>query len=110
MKAKFWEKYRLKNVWLFVHSMNIKYAPKGVRSQRLGRKKLGNGKLPKLRKRLQNAQSPTTLVPAYVAGDRVHTVLGALTERKTRHLKPNTTAKATKLLHTTRSLTTAKRT
>jgi len=33
----------------------------------------------KPRKHLENAQTPTTLVPAYFAGDRVHAVLGGIT-------------------------------
>jgi len=41
----------------------------------------------KPRKLPENAQTPTTPVPAFAAGDRVHAVLGAFTERKTRHLK-----------------------
>src|SRR6266498_5011519 len=63
---------------------------KGWRYRRLGRKRLGNGKLLKLRTISENVQTPTTtpalhqtqygasVAPTYVVGDRVHAVLGAL--------------------------------
>ena len=86
-------------------------APNGLRYPRVGgtRQRHFNGTNSKLHKLLENAQTPTTMAPAYFAGDRVHAVLGALAECQIRPLEQDTTTNLTKLLHTTPTLATDKK-
>jgi hypothetical protein len=54
------------------------HAPNGWRYPLVGgtRQRRFAGTNSKPRKLLENAQTPTTMAPAYFAGDRVHAVLG----------------------------------